>query len=69
MKLICEKPSDFFAVKMAADVSAKYGFVAICVNDIGQCYIVPPHEVYALSKKQSEEIENKINRLRERAKK
>lgn len=69
MKLISEDPRDYFAIKMAAEASAKYGFVAMKVSDIGQCFIVPADQVYALSKRQSEEIEKKSKSLRRRVKK
>jgi hypothetical protein len=64
VKLIPQELEDNYAIRMAGNLSAKYGFVALKCDDFGNCVLVPAHEVYALAKAQQEVIEEKINKIR-----
>lgn len=60
MKLIPEKSEDIFAINIAAKMSMEHGFCAMYIDKDGRCALIPPCDVYALSKKQQNKINKKI---------
>ena len=68
MRLIRDDPQDVYAIRIAAGLTATYGFCAMRVSEDGRCFIIPASDVVALTKKQQKEIAAKIEKLRKRKK-